>query len=70
MQTAHIEITKMKLGDYEVPVPQGLSDLLNTAGAWGIKRQDPPCVKQYDRRVEKRDGRLFTVLTLKGGEGK
>jgi hypothetical protein len=55
-------ITRMQVGDFEVPVPVGLSELLNQAGAWGPKRE-PTHLKEYDRRVEMRDGKLFTVLT-------
>jgi hypothetical protein len=52
----------MQVGGFEVPVPVGLSELLNQAGAWGPKRE-PTHLKEYDRRVEMRDGKLFTVLT-------
>ncbi len=58
-----ITITRLQLGEFEVPVPLGLSELLNKAGAWGIKCEDPPHLKEYDRRVEMREGKLFTVLT-------
>ncbi|WP_046655355.1 hypothetical protein [Paenibacillus larvae] len=68
MKSTHIEITKMNLGNYEVPVPQGLSDLLNVAGVWKIKQQNFPHTKNYDRRVEQRNGRLFSILILKSNE--
>jgi hypothetical protein len=58
-------ITRMQIGKYEVPVPHGISELLNQSGAWVIKSEDTPPLKEYDRRVEKRDGKLFTILTKK-----
>jgi hypothetical protein len=56
-------ITRMQVGGFEVPIPVGLSELLNQAGAWGIRNDEPVHLKQYDRRVEMRNGKLFTVLT-------
>lgn len=58
-----IVVTKMKIGEYKVPVPQGLSDLLSDT--WVQNRKTSAVSDGYDRRVEKRDGRLFTVLTKK-----
>lgn len=60
-----ITITSMKIGDYEVPPPHGLSELINRAGAWGIKKEDSIISKEYDRKVIKRDGQLVTILTKK-----
>lgn len=62
MVTSQITITKMQVGDYEVPVPHGLSDLLNAAGAWGIK-EDHGLIEGYDRDVIKQDGHFITRLT-------
>jgi hypothetical protein len=56
-------ITRMQVGEFEVPVPVGLSELLNQAGAWGIRNEEPEHLKEYERRVEMRDGKIFTVLT-------
>lgn len=60
-----IVVTKMKLGDYDVPVPVGLSELLKDA--WVLK--DRPgantSASEYTRRIEMRNGRLYTVLTKK-----
>ena len=62
-----ITITKMMIGEYEVPVPRGLSELLNRAGAWGIPEEPSEFVKKYESRVEKReDGSIATILTYKG----
>lgn len=60
-----IIITRMQIGNFEVNVPHGLSELLNSAGAWAIKKSDSTITDQYDRRVEKRDGQLVTILTRK-----
>jgi hypothetical protein len=57
-----IVVTKMKLGDYDVPVPVGLSELLKDT--WTIKKQTIGNM-DYDRKVEMRNGRLYTVLTKK-----
>jgi hypothetical protein len=57
-----INITKIQIGEYEVSVPQGFSELLNSAGAWGKKRDYPTYLEEYDRFVEMREGRVFTVL--------
>lgn len=64
LKTPRITITKMQIGEFEVTVPHGLSELINSAGAWGEKKE-PTILKEYDRIVEKRDGRVFTVLTRK-----
>jgi hypothetical protein len=56
-------ITRMQVGEFEVPVPFGLSELLNQAGAWGIRNEESEHLKEYERRVEMRDGKIFTVLT-------
>jgi hypothetical protein len=60
-----IVVTKMKLGDYDVPVPVGLSELLKDA--WVLK--DRPgantSASEYTRRIEMRNGRLYTILTKK-----
>jgi hypothetical protein len=66
MEKPQFTITKMMIGDYEVPVPHGLSELLNEAGAWVIRKEPSEINKEYDRRIEKReDGTIVTVLTKK-----
>lgn len=61
----NITINGMSLDGYSVMVPQGLSDLLNASGAWGLPQQETDFIKQYDRKVEMRNGKLVTVLTKK-----
>lgn len=61
----NITITGISLDGHSVPVPKGLSELLNAAGAWGIRKNVPTINDQYDRRVEKRGENFVTVLSLK-----
>lgn len=58
-----IVVTKMKLGDYEVPVPVGLSELLKDT--WVMKERPDTVNPEYTRRIEKKNGRLYTILTKK-----
>ncbi|MCM3763483.1 hypothetical protein [Neobacillus niacini] len=63
----NITITGMSVDGHSVPVPHGLSELINAAGAWGIRKEKSAITKKYDRRVEKRGEHFVTVLTLKEG---
>jgi hypothetical protein len=60
-----IVITKMKLGDYDVPVPVGLSELLKDAWVLKDRPEANTSAGEYTRRIEMRNGRLYTVLTKK-----
>ncbi|PJN88230.1 hypothetical protein CVN76_05055 [Bacillus sp. mrc49] len=59
----------MSLGGYEIPIPKGLSELLNRSGAWkyrapdSIQSESP--LEDYDRTVVKENGHLRTYLTYK-----
>lgn len=55
-------ITGMKIGEFDVPVPHGLSELINRANAW-VLRTDEPLNEGYHREVIKRNGKIVTVLT-------
>lgn len=62
-------VTSISLGGYEVPVPKGLSELLNRAGAWkyiapGLTQKENP-LENYDRTVVKENGHYRTYLTYK-----
>ncbi|MGE6379877.1 hypothetical protein [Peribacillus muralis] len=64
-----LTINSMSLGGYEIPIPKGLSELLNRAGAWkyrapGLTQSESP-LKDYDRKVVKENGHLRTYLTYK-----
>jgi hypothetical protein len=61
-----IVITKIKIGDYEVPVPHGLSELLKDAWVLKDETMKNTSADYYTRKIEMRNGRLFTVLTKKG----
>lgn len=62
-------ITGMTLDGYEVPIPEGFSELMNRSGAWEYiepdESSDSGYLKNYDRRVAREDGRLRTYLTYK-----
>ncbi|MFS0766168.1 hypothetical protein [Peribacillus phoenicis] len=63
-------VTGISLDGFEIPVPEGLSEILNNAGAWVYKEKveedgDNP-LKDYDRKVVLEDGKLRTYLTYKG----
>jgi len=69
-----IEITRMELDGFEIPIPPGLSELMNRAGAWAYvtteeeeksQRQSEEILKDYDRKTVLEDGKLRTYLTLK-----
>jgi len=59
-----IRIKKMSLGGHSVPVPIGLSELVNRAGAW--TSESVPPLSTYRREVKKIAGRLVTELTYVG----
>ncbi|MCM3598972.1 hypothetical protein M4D55_24865 [Metabacillus idriensis] len=67
----NLVITSMSLDGHDIPVPDGLSDLLNRSGAWNYvnpsetkENSDNP-LKNYERKVVKQKGKLFTYLTYK-----
>jgi hypothetical protein len=64
----NITITGMSLDGHQVPVPTGFSELLNASGSWVNQKPESVFSHSYDRRVEKRNGNLVTVLTLKEEE--
>lgn len=55
-----IEVTKMKIGDYDVPIPHGLSELLSNC--WTDKPIKNELSPEYERHVFKREGHFVTVL--------
>lgn len=59
-----ITITGMQIGGQPIPVPHGLSELLNRAGAWSAAPIPP--LEGYRREVKRVDGRLVTELTYVG----
>jgi hypothetical protein len=60
----NITITGMRLDDHSIPVPVGLSELINRAGAWSILEIPP--LSEYRREIKRVDGRLVTELIYVG----
>ncbi|SMD81849.1 hypothetical protein BACERE00175_01673 [Bacillus cereus] len=70
-----IEVTKITLDGYELPIPEGYSEFLLRAGYWRygeeieqIKRDE--ILAYYDRKVVLEDGKLCTILIYKGNKKK
>ncbi|OUB28378.1 hypothetical protein BK708_13205 [Bacillus thuringiensis serovar yunnanensis] len=66
-----IEVTKIILDGYELPIPQGCSEFLLLAGYWGVDEKverinREEILADYDRKVVVEDGKLCTILTYKG----
>lgn len=61
----NITITGINLDGHNVPVPNGLSELINASGAWSKKKRNSNYLDGYDQRTERKNGNLVTVLTLK-----
>jgi len=59
-----ITITGMQLDGHDIPVPHGLSELLNRAGVWSAAPIPP--LDGYRREVKRVDGHLITELTYVG----
>lgn len=63
-----LEITQIKLEGHSIPIPAGLSDLLNDSRVWVLKQkgdtiEDPQFLNQYERKVSLKGGKLRTYLT-------
>jgi hypothetical protein len=58
----NIIITGMRIGGHSVPVPRGLSELVNKANAWSVLTEKPE-FKGYRREVVMKSGKLMTILT-------
>jgi hypothetical protein len=69
MSKVELTITGMRIGEYSVPVPSGLSELINRANAWSLQTEKPK-FEGYHREVVKKDGKLFTIFTKVSPEKK
>lgn len=58
-----IEVTAMKVGEFSVDVPIGLSKMLD--GCWVKQRNVPSIVNEYESCTVRRNGELVTILTKK-----
>lgn len=70
-----IEVTKITLDGYELPIPEGFSEFLLRAGFWRYGEEAEPSnrdeiLADYDREVVFQDGRLSTKFTYKGNKKK
>lgn len=63
MVNVEIKITGIRIGNYSIPVPHGLSELINKTSAWSTEKSN---LKGYHRKVVKKDGKLMTILTKAG----
>ena len=59
-----ITITGMSIDGHPIPVPHGLPELLNRAGAWSAAPIPP--LDGYRREMKRVDGHLITELTYVG----
>ncbi|EOO32925.1 hypothetical protein IIU_03450 [Bacillus cereus VD133] len=70
-----IEVTKVTLEGYELPIPEGFSEFLLRAGFWryGEEAEESNAAEilsNYDKKVVLKDGKLRTILTYKGNKKK
>ncbi|WP_089607664.1 hypothetical protein [Bacillus cereus] len=70
-----IEVTRITLDGYELPIPEGYSEFLLRAGYWRygekVERINyEETLADYDRKVVLEDGKLCTILTYKGNKKK
>ncbi|MED3355343.1 hypothetical protein P4414_09225 [Bacillus thuringiensis] len=70
-----IEVTRITLDGYELPIPEGYSEFLLRAGYWRVgetveKINREEILADYDRKVVLKDGKLRTILTYKGNKKK
>lgn len=60
----NISIKSMSIDGHNVPVPHGLSELLNRAGAWSAAPIPP--LDGYRRAVKRVNGHLITEIIYVG----
>ncbi|MBJ7962182.1 hypothetical protein [Bacillus cereus] len=70
-----IEVTRVSIDGYDLPIPEGFSELLLRAGYWryGEKIEssvDEEFLAQYERKTVLEDGKLCTIFTYKGNKKK
>lgn len=63
-----LEVTHIKLESHSIPIPAGLTDLLNDSRVWVLKQkgdtiEDQQFLNHYERKVSLEDGKLRTYLT-------
>jgi hypothetical protein len=70
-----IEVTKITLDGYELPIPEGFSEFLLRAGYWSYGEEEESSVDveilaNYDIKTVLKDGQLRTIFTYKGNKKK
>lgn len=70
-----LTITGISLDGHKIPIPKGLSELLNDSRAWRYEVPDNTSNKDnplgdYERKVVKENGQLRTYLTYKSQSSK
>lgn len=60
MANVGIVITRLEVDGYEIPVPHGLSELLDRCGAWSTEK---PKLEGYECETFIEDGKLITRVT-------
>ncbi|MBJ8199836.1 hypothetical protein JDS91_00525 [Bacillus cereus] len=70
-----IEVTRVSIDGYDLPIPEGFSEFLLRAGYWryGEKIEssvDEEFLAQYERKTVLEDGKLCTIFTYKGNKKK
>lgn len=70
-----IEVTRVSIDGYDLPIPEGFSEFLLRAGYWryGEKIEssvDEEFLAQYERKTILEDGKLCTIFTYKGNKKK
>ncbi|MCU4942122.1 hypothetical protein OCF52_21750 [Bacillus cereus] len=70
-----IEVTRVSIDGYDLPIPEGLSEFLLRAGYWRYDEKeeeessnDVEILANYDRKTTLKDGVLSTTLTYKGDQ--
>ncbi|EJV65385.1 MULTISPECIES: hypothetical protein [Bacillus] len=71
-----IEVTKVSMDGYDLPIPEGLSEFLLRAGYWRYgegeeeSSNDVEILVNYDRETVLKDGILSKTFTYKGDQKK
>ncbi|ARJ24223.1 hypothetical protein B7492_24780 [Bacillus mycoides] len=71
-----IEVTKVSIDGYGLPIPEGLSEFLLRAGYWRYgegeeeSSNDVEILVNYVRKTVLKDGVLSTTFTYKGDQKK
>ncbi|MEH6892501.1 hypothetical protein V7024_23130 [Bacillus sp. JJ864] len=70
-----IEVTRITLDGYELPIPEGFSEFLLSAGYWRVGEEVETInyeevLSNYDRKVVVENGKLHTKLTYRGNKKK